>query len=560
MNKDIIYIDTDDDITSIIGKIKASKEQVVALVPPKRTGLLQSAVNLRLLARIARNSEKDLVIVTNNKALIALTAAARIPVAKNLQSKPEIAEIAAQEIDDGEDIIEGAQLPVGELVKTTDFSKAKEEDIAEDIGSIDIDNEGPQYVPPTSSKSGIPHSDKALAKNKIKVPDFPEFRKKLFLGVGGGILFIVFTIWATWFAPAATVIITAKTEPAPVSMTLTLSGASATDINKNIVQTVSKQIKKDVSVDFTATGQKDLGAKAAGSITIRNCDYSDGLSLPAGTQFVTNGDQVFVSTAAVSVPKFSGLPSACTLSGSASGKATVQVQASVSGETYNNAGVPYTISSIPTGAKVDANGSAMTGGTTRMATVVTADDIQKAGQALVDLPTDDVKQQLKKQFTNGETVISDSFNIDRSSAVSAPTVGSEAVNGKAKLTSATTFTMTAIAKSELESFLREAINKQISGKSQRIYSNGVDKINISGYVKGDSTATVNIAATGQIGPNIDPKEIKAQVKGKNFGDAQSIISDIQGVNNVEVKYSYFWVTTIPGDVNKIEVKFVVEHA
>jgi len=49
MNKDVIYIDVEDDITAIIGKIKASSEKIVALVPPKRVGVLQSAVNLRLL-------------------------------------------------------------------------------------------------------------------------------------------------------------------------------------------------------------------------------------------------------------------------------------------------------------------------------------------------------------------------------------------------------------------------------------------------------------------------------------------------------------------------------
>ena len=50
--KDIIYIDVEDDITAIIGKIKESKEKIIALVPPKRIGVLQSAVNLRLLARL----------------------------------------------------------------------------------------------------------------------------------------------------------------------------------------------------------------------------------------------------------------------------------------------------------------------------------------------------------------------------------------------------------------------------------------------------------------------------------------------------------------------------
>ena len=51
MNKDVIYIDVEDDITAIISKVKASKEKIVALVPPKRVGVLQSAVNLHLLSR-----------------------------------------------------------------------------------------------------------------------------------------------------------------------------------------------------------------------------------------------------------------------------------------------------------------------------------------------------------------------------------------------------------------------------------------------------------------------------------------------------------------------------
>lgn len=49
MNKDVLYIDVEDDITTIIGKVKASKSKIIALVPPKRVGVLQSAVNLRLL-------------------------------------------------------------------------------------------------------------------------------------------------------------------------------------------------------------------------------------------------------------------------------------------------------------------------------------------------------------------------------------------------------------------------------------------------------------------------------------------------------------------------------
>ena len=77
MQKDVIYIDVEDDITAIIGKVKASKEKIIALVPPKRIGVLQSAVNLRLLSRAAEQNDKRLVLITSNQALMALAAAAR---------------------------------------------------------------------------------------------------------------------------------------------------------------------------------------------------------------------------------------------------------------------------------------------------------------------------------------------------------------------------------------------------------------------------------------------------------------------------------------------------
>ena len=83
MQKDVIYIDVEDDITAIISKMKASQSEIVALVPPKRIGAIQSAVNLKLVQRAAERANKHLVIISNNAALAALAGAANIPVAKN---------------------------------------------------------------------------------------------------------------------------------------------------------------------------------------------------------------------------------------------------------------------------------------------------------------------------------------------------------------------------------------------------------------------------------------------------------------------------------------------
>jgi hypothetical protein len=536
MNKDIIYIDVEDDITAIIGKIKKSKDKIVALVPPKRIGVLQSAVNLRLLARTAENNHKHLVLITNNQALTALSATAKIPVAKNLQSKPEIAEISALEIDEGDDVIDGGQLPVGDIDMATD-TRQKDKVTEEIIDLIDVEKDIQTDVKPVNKKSNI------------KIPDFSRFRKKLFLTIFIAPFVIGFFVWAIWFAPAAKVMIMAKTSSAPVSLKLNLGGATATDISKNIVQTVSKQVKKDMSVDFTPTGKKTIGQKAIGIITLSNASFSSAINVPAGS-VLSNGKYDFVTTAEVDVP------GATVNLGIVPGMVDVSVVALEVGSAYNLDADSYEIS-IP---GLTAEGTAMTGGASHEAIVVTAEDIEKATKSLLELPTESVKQQLIAQFSNGETIISDSFTVERAELVSLPAVDVESTDGKAKITSATTFTMTAIAKSELEVYLKDAINKQITNnKTQRIYDDGIDKVTLSGYYKNESSNTVNVATTGQIGPNIDQEIIKDQIKGMKFGDVQQLLSGIKNIDNVDVQFSYFWVQKVPDDIKKIDVKFILQN-
>ena len=542
MNKDVIYIDTEDDITAIIGKIKAGKERVVALVPPKRTGILQSAVNLRLLSRMAETSNKKLVIVTTNKALIALSSVAMIPIAKNLQSKPELAEVDAIEDDGSEDIIDGAQLPIGELAKTSDIPV---EETAEDaIETINIE----EFESPKTK------DEKPKVKNNgVKIPDFKSFRKKLFLGIGFAIIATVFLVWAIKFAPAARVIVTTTTTAAPVSATVKLGGSEATNVSKNIIQTVTKQTKKDLSVEFTATGTKDNGTKATGNVvlSLSDMDYKT-IPIEAGEQISINGNYYTIDNG-------------ITISGSAGGfgSGSGKVTAAENGIGYNvpTAGTACSlVGNLKVTCAVDADG--LIGGTTNIVSIVTAADVQKASQVLVDMPSTTVLAQLTKQFTNGEKVIAESFTIDHAAAVSVPAVGGEvSATVKPKLTSATTYSLTAIAKSELQTFLKDSITKQITNaKLQRIYNDGVDSAVLSGYVKSDALATINISTTGKIGPSIDEAYIMARVKGKRFGDIQSTLNAVSGVEDVEVKFSYFWVSTVPTDESKITIEFVSADA
>ena len=88
--KDTVYIDVDDEITTIVDKIQDSSAKVVALVLPKRAAALQSIVNMKLLKRSAEENDKTVVLITSEAGLLPLAGAVGIYTAKNLQTKPEI--------------------------------------------------------------------------------------------------------------------------------------------------------------------------------------------------------------------------------------------------------------------------------------------------------------------------------------------------------------------------------------------------------------------------------------------------------------------------------------
>lgn len=543
MNKDVIYIDVDDDITAIIGKLKDSKEKVVALVPPKRVGVLQSAVNLKLLDRAAHNADKRLVLITNNQALIALAAAAKLPVAKNLQSKPELPEIAALEIDDGEDVIDGADLPIGDHARTA--GNLDDADTETDKAAASL-LASTKALPPTSGTSPRPPK----AKNGSRVPNFDSFRKKLLIGIGAGILLIVFLVWAIFFAARATVVITARTSAENVSKTISLNQTGPTSFSTGVIKVVRQEQKKSQSVEFDATGEENRGTKATGNVRFTKASPGS-VVVPAGTKLSTSGGLVFTLDSAVTVPGAT-LSFDCQPNNLCPGQATGSVSATEGGAKYNAAS--GSLSGSPTGVSASFTG-ATSGGTDRVVKIVVAADVQKAAEQLATQEDPAIKGQLKAAFGKNVKVIDTSYVAQKGDPVSAPAVGQEA-SAKAKLTTEITYSMIGVAESELASYLDDAVKEEIVDQpNQRVYDNGSKAASFTDFVAEAAGGKARLVANGKVGPQINDDEIKEKVKGKQYGDVQADIEAIQGVDDVDTKFWPFWVRTVPNDVKRISIEF-----
>lgn len=556
--KDTIYIDVEDDITAIIGKVKAAKNKVVALVPPKRTGVLQSAVNLRLLARAAKQTDKRLVLISGNSALTALAASAGIPSARTLQSKPEMPSIPESDDDDVEDVINGAELPIGDLARTDD---AHAETVAASaaVSSAILANaaeETPEQMPSLVRKpTGTP------MRSKVKIPNFDTFRKKLALIIGGGVVLLAFLVWAIWFAPHAKIIITARTIESSANPKVTLASTLATDAKAGTIKAIAQQIKKDAAFPFDATGRKEVGDKAKGQVVFENCETDEAQAVPAGTG-ISAGGMTYITQTAVTVPK-------AKISGGCNpGKSDpVAIVAQDIGDEYNaNTGTRFSVAGHANTSAIfyfrAVASSDITGGNRKKITIVTKDDIQKATDQFTAQNTDEAKKQLTAQFGDGVSVIDLSFYIDQSAIASSPAVDQEATDGKAKLTGSLTFTMLGVDKREAGTFLDAYFAKQIEGKNnQRVYSNGVDKISFFDVQRTEGGAyAATMAVTAKLGPKIDDSEVKKGAIGKRYGEVQSSLERISGVENVDVKFSPFWVSSVPKDEKRISIEFKLDES
>lgn len=542
MKKDVIYIDVEDDITTIVGKIKASKEKIVAVVPPARYGVFQSAVNMRLLKRTTDTAKKHLVIISNSSALAALAASANIPVAKNLQTKPEIAEIPVLKVDDN-DIIDGNDLPVGDIASATN-SKSASDRAVDDVIATSAS---------TSASSAAAKKPVRGKKSDSKVPNFSTFRKRLFIFGGLGVLLVGFLVWAIWFAPKATVIITAKNTPVTVDSNVQLVVDGVTDFKASTIKSIRQEQAADVSVEFSATGKKNVGEKATGTVRFSHQSQSSAtvasgttLTMPGGLTFTLDVD-VIVPASSMGQPNC--FPTACP------GTMTGKVTASQSGTNHNAAtgnlsGAPSGISAVFV--------SPTSGGTDKTATVVSEDDITKAAASLGEKKAEDLRSKLEASFSESNVVIKETFQEKRGDPVPSVKLDEEAT-GPVTLKSTVTASMMAVERSEIQKFLKTGIQSEIEGmKSQKIYSDGSSDVKFSQFVNDAEKPKIRLTANGKIGPVIKEDEVKEQSLGKNYGEIQLALEAIDGVEDVDIKFWPFWVRTVPNNVDRVTVEFKIK--
>lgn len=558
--KDTIYVDVDDEITSIIDKVENSGQKVVALVLPKRAASLQSIVNMKLLKRSADNAGKNVVLITSEAALMPLAGAAGLHVAKNLQSKPEIPDAPT-----------GA--PVPKAADTSESSEVPEEDTEELSGKFDYDRpigalaaaheaENPETIDLEDEDEEKPVKTAAAAgaakatKNKVKVPNFDRFRMLLGLGGLAVIALLIFIILAVFVLPKATITVHTTSEPIAANFELSAStGNPSVDPDNGLIPAKLETTDQTGSQQVTATGQQNNGQKATGSVKMSTCVTSSSPNdVPAGTGVSANGLTYITQQTAHFGPTFQTCGNG---SGVLAKSNDVDITAQQAGSKYNTSLSGASVSGYPS---VTADGSA-SGGTDNIVTVLSQSDIDQAKQKLTSGTNADqfTKDFEKKLSDQGEYVLTSTLKASDANVNASPAVGQPA--STANVTIKITYTVLTVRKDDLSKIIEAKLASQIDKRKQKLSGNFLNDANITVQSqKSSNSAVLAVNEDTTTVPIIDTATVKKVAEGKKSGDVKAAINAWPGVKSVDVNLSPFWVSKVPKKDNKVTVILREERA
>ena len=578
MNKDVIYIEPEDDITDIIAKIENSKEKIVALVPPKKSGVLRSIVNIKLIAKSGAAVGKTVVIVTTDPSIIKLAATTKLPVTKNLQSAPSIPEdadaneelvkvaksdvVVAEETDDDEEVAEETEEEIEaddeEDASESDGNDEPEEDSEEENADEDTDDNKATKDAKKDKKNAVKGK---LANSKNKVLRWIGQHKKITIaGAVGLVVLIAVGIWAFVIAPAVTLTIGLRTTSANFSENVTFTDkAEEEKAAEGKFYLTEKKIESKAEKEFEATGKKDIGEHASGQIAVTAYLRSGSIVVPAGTIFTYKG-LAYSSAAAITLAYDGSDDSVCLNKGDTA--SLVKNGCMVSGRTDVVAvepGEKYNVEKSETGWSVGLDVTAyaytaMAGGTSNVITVVQQSDVDAIAKDIQTSSESDNKAKLYDTIDKDTNIIIDSsFKQHIGDVISTPAVGEEVKEGvKPKVSITTTDTVFIIDKTKVEEFISE---KAKLADNFKIYT--MNDPFVENFVKAETGYTGKLKTSYTSGPKVTENEIVEIVKGKGLGVAQHDLKDIDGIGTIKIDTSFPWVMSIPNNPDKITVNLEV---
>ncbi len=567
-----IYIDIDEEITSVIDRIRKITDREIILVIPQRALLSQSLVNLKLLKSQSDILSRKIIIVTADQLGKHLATRAGLEVREKVGNQAvlttEIEKPAGGEkvkyVTSREERHTSSSRPTSPFLSPDGVAAVSVSDIVRRAKSNKFyplqQNNRPQRRLSRKSRSSIFASSplkrpigRRKKRSQSKTVRLSSLSAKVGLGfIGFSIILILVIIFL--ILPKATVTIVPKSEPLSENVSLVVK----TDSNPvdNLKEGINGRLiileKQDTQI-FKSTGKKQALEKAQGEVTLYNTLGVSQL-LVATTRLMSSNNILFRTESQIVIP-----PASVSAEGKVvAGSVKVQVIADQAGPEGNIGPSDFYIVAFSPAKreKIYAKSSdAFTGGISRDIQVVSQKDLDEAQKTIADSLVASARTEINNNLPNGFT-LSDGAFVDEITEVK----NSKKVDEETDTFETTVkIQMKAIIFSQEEA--RDAALRSVSGllgADKYILNLSADGVSykLESIDFNEKKALLTVHLEKEAFWRINDGEVKEKVASLDEQEALTYLQSLAGVQEARVHLWPFWVHKVPALEKKIEVQIV----
>lgn len=579
--KKIVYIEVDDEITTIFDKIKDLPNKKVYLMVPRRAALFNSAINLKIIKKKLSDMGKELFIVTKDSVGLNIAAQAGIKTFDSLDTDLVTVKVATPRANSLEPMVASSNKNVDDDPKRRRIKKMSIIEIVKQ--TRDSAGGGFRII------SNISKITEKIGKREDKKVVFVAPSRRAFstLAIASLGLFILIAYFAL---PGATIELTTSPSTLQRSVNITLADKSKSpNLFKNNPGNIitTHRVEETISRKFnhTATGHIFEGSNSEGEITIINKSDKN-WPLVKETRFQTADGLIFrikkdvIIPASMEVQKTREDGSLYT--DIVPGEIVVSVVADVEdaygqviGKRGNIEPTTFTIPGLSNESQTLLYGESkfsFTGGESSSTPLVTKEDIDSAKEKLLEVMKAGAITALRDKVERDNAIkntnlklMEDSFVLTFSEpkySLVSDLVGKELQ--EFEISGEITVIGIAYNFNEVMNILRQDLQTHKSPEKRLVYiydqSFSYDLADVdakTGVIK--ITASIKGIEEFDINPESETgqrliKKIKEHVLGKSKKEAALYIQNLPEINKVEIKTWPSWAPTMPKVPENIKIE------
>lgn len=402
--------------------------------------------------------------------------------------------------------------------------------------------------PPLQNKPTFPrHLEKLEAIKDLRWSKYFA----LFIGLAIVVAFLVVYL----VLPSAEIIIEPSRKTVSFDV-LAVGSEDITEVDKGLNKIPLQRIRvsETKSEEFSSSGEKEINAKARGTIAIYNEYSSEPQTLVATTRFESNNGMIY------RIEKNLVVPGAKIQEGRIiASSIEAEVAADLPGREYNVGMTSFTIPGFKGTPKYAAfyakSKTEISGGATGKVKVVSANDLKNAEEKLKEELRDKVRELLEDQTPDNLKMLEQGSNEKITSVASAKE--NEIID---KFTMETTMSLEALLfrEEDIKEIAELNLISQIGGDQEPLFQSQQVEVAKPVIDWDEGKASFYLHVKEDVIPKIDGEALKKELIGKDEVEVRKILSAKPEIKKATVSFRPFWVKKVPRQEDKIKITISID--